>query len=53
MAFFLLHRTGVPNDLVDNMKAAEDFLLVVLHSHVIGPFSQVHLPVVLMNYPEA
>jgi len=32
----LLHRTGVPNDPGDNMKAAEDFLLVVLHSHVIA-----------------
>jgi len=30
----LLHRTSVPNDPGDNMKAAEDFLLVVLHSHV-------------------
>ena len=32
----LLHRTGVPSDPGDNMKAAEDFLLVVLHSHVIA-----------------
>lgn len=32
----LLHRTGVPNDPGDNMKATEDFMLVVLHSHVIA-----------------
>jgi len=32
----LLHRTTVPNDPGENMKAAEDFLLVVLHSHVVA-----------------
>jgi len=32
----LLNRTAVPADPGDNMKASEDFLLVVLHSHVIA-----------------
>ena len=32
----LLNRTAVPIDPGDNMKAAENFLLVVLHSHVIA-----------------
>jgi len=32
----LLHQTGVPVDPGDNMKAAEDFLLVVLHGHAIA-----------------
>ena len=29
-----INRTSVPNDPSDNMKAAEDFLLVVLHAHI-------------------
>ena len=29
----LLHRTAVPIDPGKNMKAAEDFLLLVLHAH--------------------
>jgi len=32
----LLYRTSVPNNPGDNMKAVEDFLLVVLHSHVVA-----------------
>ena len=32
----LVNRSGVPTDPGDNMKAAEDFLLVVLHSYVIA-----------------
>ena len=32
----LLNRTAVPLDPSDNMKAAEDFLLVVLHSHIVA-----------------
>ena len=32
----MLNRTAVPVDPGDNMKASEDFLLVVLHSHVIA-----------------
>ena len=32
----LLNRTGVPMDPADNMKGAEDFLLVVLHSHIVA-----------------
>jgi len=32
----LLHRTGVPTNSGDNMKASEDFLLVVLPSHIIA-----------------
>ena len=31
----LIHRTGVPNDPQDNMKAAEDFLLLLLHAHIL------------------
>lgn len=29
-----INRTAVPTDPSDNMKAAEDFLLVVLHAHI-------------------
>ena len=29
------NRTSVPNDPAENMRAAEDFLLVVLHAHII------------------
>lgn len=32
----LINRTGVPLDPSDNMKAAEDFLLVVLSSHIVA-----------------
>jgi len=32
----LLNRAAVPADPGDNMKASEDFLLVVLHSHIIA-----------------
>ena len=32
----LLNRTAVPLDPSDNMKAAEDSLLVVLHSHIVA-----------------
>ena len=32
----LLHRTSVPSDPGDNMKGTEDFLLMVLHAHVIA-----------------
>lgn len=32
----LLHRTAVPLDPGDNMKAAEDFLEVVLHAHIVA-----------------
>jgi len=32
----LLHRTAVPSDPGDNMKAAEDFLEVVLHAHIVA-----------------
>ena len=31
----LIHRTGVPNYPQDNMKAAEDFLLLLLHAHIL------------------
>ena len=31
-----LHRTAVPVHPADNMKAAEDFLLVVLHSYIVA-----------------
>ena len=29
-----INHTEVPNDPSDNMKAAEDFLFVVLHAHI-------------------
>ena len=29
-----IHRTSVPSDPSSNMKAAEDFLLLVLHAHI-------------------
>lgn len=32
----MLHRTGVPLDPGDNMKSAEDFLMVILHSHIVA-----------------
>ena len=32
----LLHRTAVPLDPGDKLKAAEDFLLIVLHSHIVA-----------------
>ena len=32
----LLHRTAVPIDPGKNMKAAEDFLLLVLHAHIVA-----------------
>ena len=32
----LLHRTAVPLDPGDNMKAAEDFLEIVLHGHIVA-----------------
>ena len=32
----LLHRSSVPTDPGNNMKAAEDFLLVVLHSYIVA-----------------
>lgn len=32
----LIHRSGVPIDPGNNVKAAEDFLLVVLHSHIVA-----------------
>lgn len=32
----LLNQTAVPTDPADNMKASEDFLLVVLHSHIVA-----------------
>ena len=32
----ILNRSGVPVDPGDNMKGAEDFLLVVLHGHIIS-----------------
>ena len=32
----LLNRSAVPADLGDNMKASEDFLLVVLHAHIVA-----------------
>ena len=32
----LLHQTTVPSDPSDNMKGTEDFLLMVLHAHVIA-----------------
>lgn len=32
----LLHRTGVPKDPDTNMKASEDFLLLLLHTHVVA-----------------
>lgn len=32
----LLHRSSVPTDPGDNIKAAEDFLLVVLHSYIVA-----------------
>ena len=31
----LIHRTAVPNDPQDNMKAAEGFLLLLLHAHIL------------------
>ena len=32
----LINRTAVPSDPAHNMKAAEDFLLLVLHAHVVS-----------------
>ncbi len=32
----IINRTSVPNDPADNMKAAEDFMLLVLHAHIIA-----------------
>ena len=32
----LLHHTAVPLDSGDNTKAAEDFLEVVLHAHIVA-----------------
>lgn len=32
----LLHRTAVPLDPGDNMKAAENFLELVLHAHIVA-----------------
>ena len=32
----LLHHTAVPLDPGDNMKAAEDFLELVLHAHIVA-----------------
>ena len=32
----LLNRSSVPSDPVKNMKASEDFLLVILHAHVVA-----------------
>ena len=32
----LLNRTSVPNDPAQNMKATEDFLTVVLFSHIVA-----------------
>ena len=32
----LLHRSAVPLDPGDNMKASEDFLQVVLHAHIVA-----------------
>jgi len=32
----LLHRTAIPLDPADNTKAAEDFLLVILHSYIVA-----------------
>jgi len=32
----LFNRTAVPLDPADNMKAAKDFLLVVIHGHIIA-----------------
>ena len=31
----LIHRTNVPNDPQNNMNAAEDFKLLLLHAHTI------------------
>ena len=32
----LIHRTNVPNDPQNNMNAAEDFMLLLLHAHTIA-----------------
>ena len=32
----LINRSGVPADPEKNMKAAEDFLLLLLHAHVVA-----------------
>lgn len=32
----LIHRTNVPGDPQNNMNAAEDFLLLLLHAHVVS-----------------
>ena len=32
----LLHRSAVPMDPQTNMKAAEDFLLLLLHAHTVA-----------------
>ena len=32
----LVHRTNVPKDPEKNMDAAEDFLLLMLHTHVVA-----------------
>lgn len=37
----VINRTSVPNDPADNMRAAEDFLLVILHAHVIAACERV------------
>ena len=37
----ILNRSGIPNDPGDNIKGAEDFLLVVLHGHIISAANNV------------
>jgi len=32
----MINHTSVPQSPNDNMKAAEDFLLVVLHAHIVA-----------------
>lgn len=46
----LLHRTSVPRDPEDNMKAAEDFLLVVLHAHATAAANEIQE---LLSSPES
>ena len=39
----LIHRTAVPNDPQNHMKASEDFLLLLLHAHVIQAADTIQL----------
>ena len=36
-----INRTSVPMSPADNMKAAEDFILVVLHAHILAAAAEI------------